>query len=333
MYTTSLSWTLIHRLGSAAAGLVLALAVSLGAAGAQSGPENLVLQFENLAPLDEVVEGHYEGWAILDGNPVSTGKFNVNESGEPVGLGGGPVIEEFDAGQDITGASAIVITLEPPGDDDEFPSDIKLLAGAVMDSAAELKLNVPDREVLETMTTGSFVLATPSDNPEFPDNDDMGIWFLVPPVPDPGLQNLPDIGPNWIYEGWVVDISNPGAPMPYSTGRFAQASGADSDEAGCNGGGPPFPGQDFVEAQCPPFLDLDTGNFVTVITIEPEPDNLPRPFQVKPLAGPIPEDGTGEVHDIMNQAAETFPTGLAELYRPPTPTANVSWGEVKASQR
>ncbi|MBD3336956.1 MAG: hypothetical protein GF355_15695 [Candidatus Eisenbacteria bacterium] len=292
-----------------------------------------MLGFENLAPLDEAMEGHYEGWAIIGGNPVSTGKFNVNEAGEPVELGGGPVIEEFDAGEDITGASDIVITLEPPGDGDELPSDIKLLAAPVENAQADLKLNVPDREVLETMTTGQFILATPSDNPEFPDNDDMGIWYLVPPDPDPGFQDLPEIGPNWIYEGWVVDVSDPNNPVPYSTGTFETASGHDSDEAGCNGGGPPFPGQDFVEAQCPPYLELDTGDFATVISIEPVPDNLPAPFQVKPLAGPIPEDGVGETHDVMNQAAETFPTGLAELYMQETATDQISWGEVKTKQK
>ena len=132
-----------------------------------------------------------------------------------------------------------------------------------MNHQAELKLNVPDRDLLETMTTGAFILATPSDNPDVPANADMGIWFLQMPGPEPGLEHLPDIGPNWICEGWVVDATDPGNPIPYSTGTFAAASGFNSDEAGCHGGGPSFPGQDFVEAQCPPFLDLDTGTFPT----------------------------------------------------------------------
>lgn len=299
----------------------------------QMEPGTLVLSFTNLAPLDEAVEGHYEGWAILEGSPVSTGKFNVNESGMPVELGGGSIIDEFDAGQDISGASDIVISLEPPGDDDAIPADIKILAGAVVDSEADLKLNVPGRHELETMTTGSYILATPSDNPGAPDNDDMGIWFLQMPGPEAGFENLPDLGSNWTYEGWVVDASDMGNPMPYTTGTFSAASGADSDEAGCNGGGPPFPGQDFVEAQCPPFLDLDTGDFLVVISIEPVPDNLAGPFQVKPFAGPIPEDALGMNNSIPNQAADTFPTGSAELFENGTPTHRATWGAVKQSYR
>jgi hypothetical protein len=54
---------------------------------AQSGPENVVMSFTNLTTLDEVTEGHYEGWAIVTGTPVSTGNLNVNSAegkrGEP----------------------------------------------------------------------------------------------------------------------------------------------------------------------------------------------------------------------------------------------------------
>ena len=92
---------------------------------------------------------------------------------------------EFDAGQDITGATAIVITLEPPGDTNPDPSDIKLLAAPVMNCHSQLKVNVPGLEMLETMTTSAYILATPSDNPQFPDNDNQGIWWLTMPGPEP----------------------------------------------------------------------------------------------------------------------------------------------------
>jgi len=316
---------------------VAALALVIGAAPqvalAQTGPHNLVLDFDMLAPLDEDAEGHYEGWAIVMGMPISTGKFNVNEMGEPVELGGGAVIAEFDAGTDITDATTIVISLEPPGDDDDVPAAIKPMVGDVVDAEAALYANIPDRQMLESFTTGSYILATPSDNPEVPDNDDMGIWYLMieDGEPVPSLLQLPDIGPNWTYEGWVVDASDPGNPMPYSTGTFAMATGVDSDEAGCIGGGPPFPGQDFVEAQCEPYLDLDTGDYLAVISIEPVPDNRAAPFQFKPLAGAIPTDALGQDNEIANQAAETFPTGVALLYSEPVPANEVSWGEIKSS--
>ena len=309
---------------------LMGLMILVGVAAAQSGEENLVLGFTNLAALDETVEGHYEGWAVVDGSPVSTGKFNVNNDGMPVELGGGGVIDEFDASQDISGATAIKISIEPAGDVDMNPSGLIILSGDVAGGETELRTDVPDLAILETMTTGAYILATPSDNHEDDTNDEMGVWFLTTPGPDPGFMNLPDIGPGWAYEGWVVDLSDPMNPMPYSTGRFSMAEGVDSDEAGCNGGGPPFPGQDFVPFQCPPVLDLDTGDFAAVVSIEPEPDNQAGPFQLKPLADAISTDAVGMNNEMTNQTAATFPTGTAVLWSA-TPTVDVSWGSIKAA--
>ena len=299
---------------------------------AQSGPENVVMSFANLAPLDESVDGHYEGWAIVGGSPVSTGSFNVNGAGMPVALGGGAVIPEFDAGQDITTATDIKISIEPPIDPNPGPSGLIILAAPVVGTSAALVTDVPGRSTLETTTTASFILATPSDNPGVPDNDDQGIWYLGTPGPVPGFMDLPALGGSWIYEGWAVDLTNPMSPVPYSTGTFAMASGADSDAAGCNGGGPPFPGQDFVAFQCGPVLDLDSGNFAAVISIEPVPDNTPGPFQLKPFAGGIPTDALGMNNALPNQAAATFPTGTA-LLMSTVSVEPTSWGEVKALYR
>jgi hypothetical protein len=161
-----------------------------------------------------------------------------------------------------------------------------------------------------------------------PDNNDHGIWFLTMPGPEAGFMNLPDIGPNWMYEGWVVDVSG-SSPVPYSTGKFSMATGADSDEAGPMGGGPPFPGQDFVPFQGGPVLDLDTGDFAVVITIEPVPDNLPSPFQLKPFAGMIPTDALGMNNVAGNQTDATFPSGTATLENM-VAVESASWGAVKS---
>jgi len=308
--------------------LISGLLVVAAWARAQSGPENLILAFTSLAPLDEAAEGHYEGWAIVDGAPVSTGVFNVNDGGMPVELGGGGIIDEFTASQDISQATSIKISIEPPGDADPAPSGLIILDGEVAAHQASLAVSVPDREVIETMTTGAFILATPSDNDVDPDNDDQGIWFLTMPGPAAGFQNLPDIGPHWIYEGWVVDVSHPDGPVPYSTGTFAMAEGADSDAAGCLGGGPPFPGQDFTAFHCDAVLDLDSGNYVAVLSIEPVPDTGSGPFQLKPLAGAIPTDALGMNNELQNQAAATFPTGVAFLSQV-VATENASWGAMK----
>jgi hypothetical protein len=53
-------------------------------------------------------------------------------------------------------------------------------------------------------------------------------------------------------------------------------AGADADGTGPDGG-PPFPGQDYIT----PLLSLI--GYAAVISIEPEPDNSPDPFTLKPL--------------------------------------------------
>jgi len=293
---------------------------------AQSGPGSLALQFDMLPTLDEAVDGHYEGWAIVGGAPVTTGKFNVNASGQPVELGGGAVIDEFDAGVDITAATDIKISLEAPADVDDLPSGLIVLTGAVGGMTANLEAALPGLDTLADMATGAYILASPSDGDAT--NDDQGIWFLTMPNPDPGFMYLPDLGANWAYEGWVVDLSG-GSPVPYSTGIFSTASGFDSDEAGCMGGGPPFPGQDFVAYHCDGVLDLDSGDFAAVLSIEPVPDNGPGPFMFKPFAGMIPTDGLGLPAIAMNnQTDSTFPTGTAVLDGG-TATSSSSFSSVK----
>ncbi len=312
---------------AAAVGLAWGLAGMPVSAWAQTGPTTVVLEFTNLAILDEENEGHYEGWAIVDGAPISTGNFNVNESGQPVTLGTGEVIDEFDAGIDISSASDIKISLEPAEDSDPAPSGLIVLGGTVSGGQADLATGLE----AAAMTTGTFILATPSDNEVDETNDNQGIWFLETPGPGPGFMSLADVGPNWVYEGWVVDLSGD-APVPYSTGTFTTAEGFDSDMAGPMGGGPPFPGQDFVAYQGGPVLDLDSGNFAAVVSIEPVPDNSPAPFQFKPLATTIPTDALSRNNAMTNQTEATFPGGSAVLGGS-VATETASWGEVKRAYR
>ena len=289
----------------------------------------LTLDFDNLTPLDESVDGLYEGWAIINGMPVSTGVFNVDENGQPVMPGSGAPIT-FMVDDSIGMASAIKISIEPVGDVDPAPSGLIVLTGDVDGESTALVSAVPGLDMLMT-AEGSYILATPSDNAEDATNDDMGIWFLAMPGPMPGLTGLPDLGPNWTYEGWVVDVSGD-SPMPYTTGTFDTAEGFDSDEAGCNAGGPPFPGQDYVAFHCGPELNLDSGDFAAVISIEPVPDNNAGPFMFKPIAGMIPEDALVGGNMLGNQVADTFPTGTANI----TGTVAVSesnWDAVKAIYR
>lgn len=264
--------------------ILLAMAIMLVAGGAFAQAQSLALDFSNLMILDEYSDGLYEGWAIIGGAPVSTGVFNVNAAGQTVDMDGN-VIDIFNTGVDLSDATSIKISIEPPMDADPAPSGLIVLSGDVSDGMAYLHAALPGLDMLET-ATGCYILATPSDNAMYPDNDDQGVWFLNMPGPVAGLVGLPDLGDAWTYEGWAVDMSG-GAPMPYSTGTFSSGEGFDSDMAGCMGGGPAFPGQDFSAYHCGPVLDLDSGDFALVISIEPVPDNSPAPFQFKPLAGGV----------------------------------------------
>lgn len=223
----------------------------------------------------------YEGWLIVDGSPVSTGRFEIDADG-----GADPASSEVSA-DDAAVASTFVLTIEPAIGDDPAPAATHVLAGDVDGDGATL--SVGHGAALGTGfgdAAGSFILATPS-TADTADNG-QGIWFLVPGDPPTVALELPALPEGWAYEGWVVDTSGD-APVPLTTGRFTDPAGADSDLAGPTSGsdsdGPPLPGQDYID----PAIDL-TVDHVAVISVEPEPDNSPGPFQLKPLMGMI---GTG----------------------------------------
>ena len=307
--------------------VLAALLVLCGALSAQAANDQFALQFDNLMVLDPAVDGVYEGWAIIGGAPFSTGVFNVDGAGMTVDPVTGDLIDVFNTGLSLAGTTEIKISIEPAGDADPAPSGLIVLTGAVVDGMAQLVPALPGYSMLET-ATGSYILATPSDNAVDAANDDQGVWFLCMPGPMAGFVGLPDLGPNWTYEGWVVDLSGP-APMPYSTGTFDDPAMADSDQAGSMGGGPPFPGQDFTAYHGGPVLDLDSGDFAVVLSIEPVPDNSPAPFLFKPFAGAVPTDALGMCNALGNQTAATFPTGTAEIGNP-LPNETRSWGGLKS---
>ncbi len=306
--------------------LILALAAVMAASAAPAGTGDLTLEFSNLMTLDPAVDGVYEGWAIVGGMPVSTGVFNVDAMGMPVDPMTGDPIPLFDAGVDISAATSIKISIEPPMDGDPGPSGLIVLSGDAMGGAALLTAAVPDLAMLST-AMGSYILATPSDDGVDTMNGDQGIWYLSMPGPMAGLTGLPDLGASWTYEGWIVDVSG-AMPVPYGTGTFNAADMADSDAAGSMGGGPPFPGQDFTAFHGGPVLDLDSGDFAAVISIEPVPDNGAGPFLFKPLAGMIPTDALMNGGMLGNQTDDTFPTGVAE-FGEALPAEEMGWGDVK----
>ena len=258
---------------------------------------DLVWSFQGLEPLGGGFV--YEGWIIVDGAPVSVGRFNLDGTGTPDLAGDALSADEFE------NAAAFVLTIEPGAGDDPAPSDTKLLGGPIVDQVAMLSIDHPAALADDfSSAAGAFILQTPTTS-GIPDDYNQGIWYLDPAAgPGPALQ-LPTLPAGWAYEGWIVDGSG-----PISTGRFSGASGADSDGDGADSGpdpGPPFPGQDFIT---PP---LDLVGLTAVITVEPEPDDSPAPFLFKPLVDATIEDvGPGVLQSMANRA-DTAPTGRIDL--------------------
>ncbi|SHI88862.1 anti-sigma factor [Pseudozobellia thermophila] len=239
----------------------------------------------------------YEGWVIVDGAPVSTGTFSVNDSGEPSAT-------EFamDA-ETLASATAFVLSIEPNPDPSPDPADTKLFVGDFNGSTANLSTGTvaPSFDAI----AGKFIVAAPTGTGA-EEEKYSGIWFLDNSTGSmmPGLE-LPELEAGWKYEGWVVIDG-----VPVTTGTFTDVNASDEQApfSGTNPG-PNYPGEDFlVNAPSSLTFPTDIRGKVAVISIEPYPDNDPAPFALKPLAGMISEDGMG-IQEIGDNVQASFPSG------------------------
>lgn len=256
----------------------------------------------NIAGLEDLGAGYaYEGWIMVDGSPVTTGVFTVDAAGSLSQT----IFEVSDS--DHEAATAFILTIEPSPDNDPAPSSVHILAGDFSGDNAELTID--HAAAIGTNfdgAAGDYILATPTDNDN--NNEESGIWFLNNSTGSPvaGL-SLPTLPAGWAYEGWVVI-----AGIPVSTGTFLSAASADDSApfSGANGG-PPFPGEDFLN-NAPSGLTFPTSLLggTAVISVEPVPDNSVNPFLLKPLVGSIPSDAP--VHSVLSVAQNlNFPSGTA----------------------
>lgn len=281
--------------------LSILLGAGLTACGGGSGSTPMLdLNFKNLENLGSAAV--YEGWLLVDGAPVTTGRFTVNDNGVLSQSSFAVSQSHFDK------ATAFILTVEPAVNDVAAPSDQHLVAGG-FDSSRYAGLLTSHPAALNTDFTsasGSFILATPST--AITTDNDQGIWFLSAASGSAQASlKLPALPKGWVYEGWVVVNGK-----PVTTGRFTNPALADSDGAGPGAGplsGPPFPGQDYIN----PALKLPGG--MAVISVEPEPDNSPDPFLIKPLVNTnIPGATGGENnHPLSNRGSAVLPSGSAVL--------------------
>ena len=143
-------------------------------------------------------------------------------------------------------------------------------------------------------------------------NENSGIWFLslASGSPTAGL-NLPTLPAGWVYEGWAVTGGQPVTTGPFTAVDMADLAAPFSGPTA----GPPFPGEDFlVNAPAGLAFPTDLAGGLAVISIEPEPDDSPAPYTLKPLMGGIDATAVDHVtYSIPNMADATFPTGTARI--------------------
>tara|TARA_R110002033_G_scaffold47786_5_gene93263 strand:+ start:45578 stop:46489 length:912 start_codon:yes stop_codon:yes gene_type:complete len=239
----------------------------------------------------------YEGWIIVDGTPVSTGTFSVNDNHE---------LSQTSFTMDsavLDSATNFVLSIEPNPDPSIAPAATKIFIGEF--SGANAILTTATVASSFNAISGEFIIAAPTGT-GVEEEKYSGIWFLNNATGSAvaGLE-LPTLEAGWKYEGWVVIEG-----VPVTTGTFTSIDGA--DDAGTFSGanpGPAFPGEDFLlNAPSGLTFPTDVRGKIAVISIEPYPDNSEAPFTLKPLAGDIDADAMG-VQQIGSNVAASFPQG------------------------
>lgn len=259
----------------------------------------------NISGLSDLGPDHtYEGWMVVDGDYFSTGSFTVDSNG-------GLSQSQFQVHPEkLENAEAFVLTIESESDPDTEPSTVRLLAGNF--SGNEASLSIAHGNAIGTDLTsakGKYILATPTDGQDNT-QENSGVWWLDPTNgPGRGLE-LPELGTGWKYEGWAV-ING----IPVSTGKFTSVVDADESDhySSTTASGPAFPGEDFL-LNAPAGLDfpVNLAGRQVVISVEPDPDNHPSPFLLKPLVGNVPDPALDHTsYDMTNNALNSSPTGKA----------------------
>lgn len=319
-----------------------------------TAPENfsVSLTAANLQRLQSG-EGHYELWISFperkrniskvahgDEDFVSFGKFNLSEDNSRlINLRGEAMVFAPAKQVDINLAVDAIVTVELEGDTDDEPGSRVIggeFTGSDREATAALTTAYEDAFDFDfAKTSAVYILDTPTtkDGTDF----NRGLWWMNPAgssFPTAGINQLPALTDTsgWKYEGWIIDKSGAN-PITYSTGKFLSSNNFDDDLAGATAGpdgddrngdgrgdGFPFPGQDFVRSagSVSAPLQIDRGNFEARITLEPEPDNSPNPFQLTILADPVigPNVASSDHAQTMeNRVTNTFPTAIVIISR------------------
>jgi hypothetical protein len=282
------------------------------------------------------VDGIYEAWISVpvhmfdhdDELYISCGRFNVNPStGGIIDTNGNPVSLTLKfKPANINDAEDALITIEPPFDTDTLPG-IRLLGGTVTNSAEFLTANLSMTydHILGTIAEGfpaataGYILNTPtSDTTAY----NKGLWFTADTngtSTSLTVMSIPDTL-DWTYQAWVFEVDRADHEHIYNMGRFSNPSLADDNQQ-CQGNPPSFvynkPGHDWIQPNCPggglpDILNLNTGTYRVVITLEPRTElAVTNPFFIRLFEGVISVAGPGTVGNVQNVTA--LPTATIKI--------------------
>lgn len=269
--------------------------------------QGVLLQADNLRPLDPDTQGVYYLWALLERNRAELlGSFAIDESGEIVDDNGAP-IDIFRSNEfSVRKTLRLLVTIELPGPAPESPSGMQILSGTVIDGVSNLTVPI-SRTIADA--SGSLRVFTPTDGPGT--NEVSGFWFMN--VDGEATLRLPDTTGALVYETFI-ELGGQAIPL----GRFER--GDQEDDANQFSAeqveAPERPGEDLL-MDAPEGLTFPTdisGARVTV-SLEGRSNDFVSRSQLIVLEAFLPAGLTANtIVPLANIANQTFPSGKAVLY-------------------
>ncbi len=232
-------WIVLSMLGCA-------LLVFAGCGG-DNGPtgstiknNKLVLDFFNIEPLSS--GWHFQAWAHKDNAWIAGPSFDLDAQDDLVDLQGNSLAGNkiTFTSTDLTFCDSLAVTVHQNGSGTSYPTGGTILIGDIDTLSAGL-----ESPLYGKVDPGFlyFVFSTPTDSDTTMANQLSGVWFTGSDLASAGLEMLPTLPADWIFEGWVRH-----GDVILSTGKFTSNEGSDLSNTyySNTAGAPPYPGEDFL---------------------------------------------------------------------------------------
>lgn len=288
-----------------------------------------------LKPIDNNIEGTYELWGSVvssldhgESTYRSMGRFRVSSAGAVLDTSGNPFTLNMSKIPNINNVADILITIQPPGNFDTVPGNIKILGGAKQISGTDVvfDLTMSYNDILPVSSQFSssearFILASPSTGTASSVYQ-KGLWFTSDTngtIAGLTLPVLPDTA-EWSYQAWVINNSN--SAYIYNMGRFTASNQADDNQQCRLSGGLIWnkPGHDWLQPNCPggglPDITSLNSGYTLFITLEPKFEQgsaLNIPFYLKIFESLISAQPFGTVQQMVNNFNSFVPTAQVRL--------------------